>query len=958
MTYRGAQMQGMSGDFVLGGGALSPSGVGWNRSASIHAGRLIEDLAYDTSFRNETGRQFSAQDVTRIAHGAGRAGLLDFAQTPEAVRSEVRRLAKELRVFMQIANEPDVREAIRHLGEMRTFGLSSSEAVSSTLNARMYARMAGTTLRGLTEVAGLPGAMMFQEAGLSAGLGRDIGQGMFGLARQAIAGGAYSVQDLSMLGGAQGIAQRNAQSALATLRMPLLTAAMSQLSPGATSFGLDPGNVERLLRGKIGIEDMARIGVGNLHSAVGRGGLSALGTFVMQQDELQDSLGRALGPAGTRMLTLRAALEAQRTLGLDKSPGGLFMAARATGLDDQQAKQLVREAGSPEYGKNLRQQIDVQIAELRGLEQDEFQRGRGGVFTRLARTTPFRDLTYRLDRMGASVRGGFRRMNQFFAEIGEDSQLPVTETYFRTPDELGADDRLHSSIRAHRGEDHTIAAMAGRSPRDRVYGGVFSEYGYNPAWASIRENVLGGDWQARRALREMQGGAKNAFASLEPLGRVLSSVAGGPAFATGDQTQQELLDYERGASFLTGAGTTSSSEHAAALSKVAKTVGSSNIVYDLSSAIAKRANAGTSTLFQNGQLNYSTIREAFADLQGKYSSAEIGKLRGMSETDLERALGPSIASFATSAGRERLRPRANEMGLWGAHRNAVGRGLEQMDRATRALFGGNSDDKLKDLTKRLAAEDSDVVTFAALQEAVRQDEPNAREKLVAYLQTLPEGRRAEVERRAGLLLQGKGGVSEMQGETGLRALARVGSNLISRTRGDVSRMGGAVKTVLAQARESVGAFEVTRGMGLLMKDQSDVLRHYQKTGDTKALLSELAGRTDKDGRIAGLDEDTAHLVQEFRSAGSAEEKERVAGEMEDKAAGYASGTRIAGTNRAGIAERTLTEKKGDLSGIERELSASFPKATSDLRDAASLLREAAIRLGGQYPTQLAFYTGD
>jgi hypothetical protein len=958
MTYRGAQLQGMSRDWVVGGGALAPSGVGLSRTASLHAGRLIEDLAYDGSFRDETGRQFSVQDVTRIARTAGRAGLLDFAQTPEAVRDEVRFVAKQLRVIMQVANEPDVKEAVRQLSQMRSLGLTVPEATSATMNARMYARMAGTTIRSLTETAGLPAAMLYQEMGLSGGLGLQMGQGMYGLAKQAIASGAYSVQDIAMLGGAQGIAQRNSESALATLRMPLLAASMSRLSTSGTAFNLDPGNVERLLRGKIGIEHMARLGVGNLDSAVARGGLGAMGTFLMQQDELQDALGRALGPAGTRMLTMRSALEAQRTLGFDRSPGGLFMAARAVGLDAAQSKQIVREANSPEFFRNLRQQIDVQIRELRGVADEEFERDRGGIFSRTARRPGLRDLAYGFDRMGASVRGGLRRFNQFFGEWGEDSELPSGQTYFRVPEELVAGDRLHRSIRAHRADDEAIARRMGRPDRSREYGGVFTDYGHNQVWSDIRNTVLGGDWQARRALREMQGGARNAFASLEPFGRVLSAVSGGPTFSTGDQIRQELLDFERGASFLHAADTTTTTQHRSALSKVARNFGSSNIVYDLAGAISRRADSGTSVLFRNGQLNYSAVKEAFGDLQGKYSAADLNRLRAMSETDLAEALGPSLTDFASASGRERLRPRANEMGHFGAHRNSVGRALEQLDLATKGLFAGDKDDKLRELTKRLAAEDSDVVTYAALEEAVRTGEPGAQEKLIEYMKTLPEGRRAEVRVRAGALLQGKGGVNDMQGEGGLRALAKVGTNLIRKTGGDVRRMGGAVKGVLAQAREGLGAFEVSQGMGLLLKDQSDVLRHFEHTGDTGGVLSELSGRLDSEGRIRGVDDDTARLVKAWKNASSEEAKSRIAGELEDKAAGFATGTRIAGTTRAGMAEKALTDRKGDLGGIERELAESFPKATDDLRDAASMLREAAIRLGGQFPTQLSVRTGE
>ncbi|MBA2706817.1 MAG: hypothetical protein H0U59_03315, partial [Gemmatimonadaceae bacterium] len=192
LTHQTAQVRGMSQSFMLGGPNLGVNGRGMGGAGSAHLARMLDNTAGSSGFQRETGGMFSTQDLMRITQQSGNQGLLDMAQRPEQIAGQVKNIAKALKSFMQLASEPDVTEAIKQLGQMRHMGLSLSESMGAAQNAKMFSRMAGTSVRGVMENGGLPGAMVFQQQGLSAGLGMNVGMGAMGMARQSVAAGTYT----------------------------------------------------------------------------------------------------------------------------------------------------------------------------------------------------------------------------------------------------------------------------------------------------------------------------------------------------------------------------------------------------------------------------------------------------------------------------------------------------------------------------------------------------------------------------------------------------------------------------------------------------------------------------------------------------------------------------------------------------------------------------------------------
>ena len=415
MRAQGLQMQRMSENFVVGGQGLNVTGRGLNFRSSERLARELEDVAFDPQFRNETNNMFVARDMMRITNMAGQQGMLDFAQRPDQIKQNVIQISKALKSFMQLANEPDIQRAMMEMGRMRQMGISVGEMRNVVTQGRMFSRMAGMSMRELTQEGGLPGAMMYQQAGLSAGLGLQMGQGAFGMARQAIAGGAFNEQQLAMLGGMQGIAQRQMQMGAGMLRLPTLAAAGAQFGPGGFSMNRD--NVRQMMTGQMGIQDMVQTAAGNLQSAVARGGVGALAMFQSQQRELQDRIGREMGPMGMQMMQMRQAMDMAKFMGL-KGPGALISGARALGMDPEQAQQMNLMASSPDFFRNMRQQVDRQMTDVRLMHQGARERNRMGSFDRA-----FASWGAVTRRMGVGARRWIGGLTSDFSEFMENREM-------------------------------------------------------------------------------------------------------------------------------------------------------------------------------------------------------------------------------------------------------------------------------------------------------------------------------------------------------------------------------------------------------------------------------------------------------------------------------------------------------------------------------------------------------
>lgn len=905
MPYRRAgQIQGATTGFAVGGGDLSRVGLGLSRTASMHLGNLLTDMGQDFDFRRDTGGVFANSDLFRITQTAGQNGLLDVAQSPEAIRDSVRSLAKSLRVFMQVAHEPDVREAMKQLGQARVMGLSVPESTQMMTNARMFARMAGTTFAGLTDAGGLPGSLTFQQGGLTAGLGLQVGQGMLGLARQAVNAGAFSPQMFAMLGGTQGIAQRDTEHALALLRMPMLAAAMSSTSTAGT-FGLNATNVGGLARGKFSISDMASMATNNLQAAVAKHGVGALGTFMMQQGELQDQLGRALGPVGMKTMGIRTVLDFMNNLGLSGQGGFSTAALALTGGDTNMARQLRDQASSPEFFNGLRRQLEVQRMELRAEADQRRSEMREGVLHRGARALGLAGDSNVGQAVTASIEG-------------------LTDSLSNAGEFMGSGDRM--LLRTNRGllassssEAANVLRFADRRRAARLGRGP-DLFDYDLTYAASR--------------------ATGATA----IGATLSAFAG-PDSAAASATV--LGDKARIGRVLEHGLVASDGEIDAAANRLTGRGISRSLVAAVTRGLTDRAEGGTTLLGRNN-LGEGDVKAAIqsAVRRGVISQDEAN--RAMSDPGVIQDLTFTAVSAARAASGNAASDRfagssGDELGA-GRHKGAVVGAQDAQDALLEHAFGGTSSilsgllhgdatvsgknrNRRKLLSRVLSQTDDDAGDVSTLALLLSSSDSKARD-LAEVLQRSMDPKR--VNRAAGMAEEiRKLGLRDTAGEMGAQLAARNGSSGFSAT---------------ADLRDIRGRFADTK----LAVGMSDAVNKIFGGGHFDRELNAFSDGSSDLGslfRQAALNPDVVsdptarRLIAKYNNprTTSAErtEIERQFGDLVDSRAGDTGVTNVGGGNVASGEAKQIDSVGADVTDAQLAAKKVFPDAVEDFKRAVA-----------------------
>ncbi len=353
----GAGIQHMSRNWAVTGQHLSPFGRGLSRDASISMAGEVQDLASNNKFQQQTGGMFNRQDLMQVMRKGGQAGLFDMAQEVPQIKQQLQQTANTIRQFMELTNDPDVSNVIRQMGRMRQFGMSQQEMVTAAQGMKTYSRAAGTSLGGLEQMGGLPGAATFQGVGLSAGQGLQYGNFAAASAQQMAASGSISPRQLAQLGGVQGMAQRDIQAQAAFASMPLFGAANAGFGSGG--WGVNSSRVGEASQGAFGMVNNA---LQSMNQGVQRGGIGALASFPLHQKDIAD---RALGemtPMQQQAQRFNMAMSTGSGLGLKGQ--GAFAAGAQVLYGDEVAGQMMTQASSPEFWKSQRQMIAGRQREL------------------------------------------------------------------------------------------------------------------------------------------------------------------------------------------------------------------------------------------------------------------------------------------------------------------------------------------------------------------------------------------------------------------------------------------------------------------------------------------------------------------------------------------------------------------------------------------------------------------
>lgn len=344
------QLQNLSMSFVRGGSDMSQSGLGLSMAASTRLSSQLNTMAGSEQFKKETGGRFNKQDVMKITRLAGEMGMMEQSQTADQIKDSIGKISRSLSNFMKIAEEPDVQEAMKMMGQMRSMGMSVGQTSTAAANARQFARMAGTSTQGVMS-QGMQGAQMFQQLGLSGASGLSAGMASQGMAGQMA--GLLDPRRLAMAGGQGGIARTLMGGAARSATLDALLPGMLTRRNGR--MVVDQQQIMRMATGEMNVQQAVQAGTERIG---GRRGLMELAT---RRRELQDEAQQAMGGQMTALMPLiHARMIAQ-------SMPGMTMGAAlvATGMGEQDARTYQQMVQNPEFWNRMREQQRVTFREER-----------------------------------------------------------------------------------------------------------------------------------------------------------------------------------------------------------------------------------------------------------------------------------------------------------------------------------------------------------------------------------------------------------------------------------------------------------------------------------------------------------------------------------------------------------------------------------------------------------------
>ena len=405
----------ISRGFISSGPELHASGIGLSHHASDQAASGIRSIAASANFQKETGNRFNVQDLMKISDESSRSGMMTGVQSASQMTARVKDIAKSLSSFMELAQEPDIQRALQTMGQLRASGLSLAETTQAVTQGRAFARMAGQSFAELSAQGGAMGSQTFQAMGLSQGTGLRAGMMNSALARGSENSGILSTQQMSLAGGAQGLANMNNMYSAAALQTPMLAPSVM-----SASGGINAGALQNLIGGNVSPTNQVNNATSALQSITNRQGVGGLGAAIAMQPLIQDTLARTLqaqSPFGQRNFEDRNIMSRMREMNLSGS-AGFITAAKSMGMTDAQATARATELADPRHFQKQRAQIETQRQESRTTElaRNEDQRpGTLDTVTRLTDNVVGRALTPG----GASI-GDVRRGMRGLGQLGRD----------------------------------------------------------------------------------------------------------------------------------------------------------------------------------------------------------------------------------------------------------------------------------------------------------------------------------------------------------------------------------------------------------------------------------------------------------------------------------------------------------------------------------------------------------
>lgn len=569
MAGRTSGVMEFSRNFITQGPFMAESGAGFSRVGASQAAHQLTALGGSSAFQRETGGRFNTNDLFRIAQTGAEHGLMAGASSPSEMTARVRETAKSLRMVMELANEPDVRQAIQTMGSMRGMGLTLSQTVDAVAQGRSFARAAGTTFQALAASGGAMGAQTYASMGLSQGQGLLAGMHATGSAQASLNQGVLSAHQGALLGGAQGYGAMNTAFGAQFLQSPVWAAMLNGRG------GLSTGNLQGMLSGRTNMFGVAGMAGGNMANIAGRMGVEGLGMTLGMERFMQDSIASAMTPEQRRMMEDRAVMGLSRTMGY-RGGAGFMTAAQMMGMSGEQAMGRLTELGDPRFHARQRDQIEVDRVERGRYEAQRREADRPGFFDNLRNDYRFAAAVGRgVDSISASVGGAMRHFwggeGSELEEFGPRSRQEAVamRRRLRGSDFQRTMERYVSSGRPESGyaDYQTIAASMGSRgvmelTNAGVVGAISSEGDVQNrlAWArlggmeasTLMNTTARGERRARRQLSGLFGGGRSADDALSNIAADVGNImnTGGTLF--GNRSTANLVNGAFGAAMNLG----------------------------------------------------------------------------------------------------------------------------------------------------------------------------------------------------------------------------------------------------------------------------------------------------------------------------------------------------------------------------------------------------------------------
>lgn len=275
--------QGMYGNVSLGQEAMGAGGSGINPMA---ANQLVQALG------TTQGGGFKRQDMINMTGAAAQSGFLDAATNVEQIAGIVKKLTSVMGSMAKLTGDPDFRNNMRELGQLRNMGLSIDQSMQTLKDIKVFGRMAGSGQAA--QMGAQMGAQLFQAQGLTGGLGAQIGAGATGMANLSM-GGLTDIQR-GLMGGKEGVAGLMTQSQANFLggTAQMIIPYVSERGPDG-KLRINKKKLAEVQSGKIGLQEIVGRGSANLAQM----GYKGAQDLISQAPELQVEMGQTLGAVGT-----------------------------------------------------------------------------------------------------------------------------------------------------------------------------------------------------------------------------------------------------------------------------------------------------------------------------------------------------------------------------------------------------------------------------------------------------------------------------------------------------------------------------------------------------------------------------------------------------------------------------------------------------------------------------------